>query len=410
MKWPADAVSRRSVASLVPYARNARTHSDAQVAQIAASITEWGWTVPILVDESGGVIAGHGRILAASKLGIKDVPVMVAEGWSDAKKRAYIIADNKLALNAGWDEEVLRVEFDALEEAGFDTDLTGFGEDEIDLLSPKEVPAEAEDVPEPPAVSTTEPGDLWILGSHRVLCGDSTKAEDVESVMAGAKADLLLTDPPYGVAYVGKTKDELTVKNDNLDEAALRIFVAAAFDGADAASRPGAYWYATVPPGPLHLVFAEDWKRRGYLRQIMVWAKDSMVLGHSEYHYQHEPILFGWKPGARHKNADRTRTTLWTCPRPKASREHPTMNPVALWCKALAEGSRNGEAVYDPFLGSGTTLIAAEQLGRKCYGIEISPQYCDVIVNRWQNATGLEAILESTGKTFAEMKGERNGR
>lgn len=204
----------------------------------------------------------------------------------------------------------------------------------------------------------------------------------------------MLTDPPYGVGYVGKTKDALTIENDCLNQDELRIFVKSCFDNAESACRPGAYWYATVPSGPLHLIFAEDWKRRGILRQIMVWAKDSMVLGHSEYHYQHEPILFGWIPGDRHKNIDRTRTTLWQYARPKASASHPTMKPVALWTQAVNDGSRNGEIIYDPFLGSGTSIVVAEQLERVCYGMEISPVYCDVIVKRWETLTGKKAILE----------------
>ncbi|MEZ6140853.1 MAG: DNA methyltransferase [Zavarzinella sp.] len=211
--------------------------------------------------------------------------------------------------------------------------------------------------------------------------------------MESVKADACVTDPPYGVSYVGKTKDKLKVENDHLDEKGLAELVSAAFDHSQANCRPGAYWYATVPAGPLHIMFADDWNRRGILRQILVWAKDSMVLGHSEYHYQHEPILFGWIPGDRHKNADRTRTTLWQHPRPKASREHPTMKPVSLWAQALGDGTREGEIVYDPFLGSGTTVIAAEQLRRKCYGVEISPKYCDVIVKRWEGFTGLKAKL-----------------
>jgi site-specific DNA-methyltransferase (adenine-specific) len=246
-------------------------------------------------------------------------------------------------------------------------------------------------VPEPPTNPITQPGDLWTLGTHRLLCGDSTKSEDVERLMDGAKADMVLTDPPYGVSYIGKTKDALKVKNDELGEEDLTALIATAFDNAETHCRAGAYWYATVPPGPLHILFADDWKRRGILRQIMVWAKDSMVLGHSEYHYQHEPILFGWIPGDRHRNSDRTRTTLWHYDRPKANREHPTMKPIALWAQAVNDGSRHGEIIYDPFIGSGTTLIAAEQLGRRCYGMEISPQYCDVIVHRWEQFTGQTA-------------------
>lgn len=263
-----------------------------------------------------------------------------------------------------------------------------------------EAPEIVEDeAPDPPTVPITQPGDLWILGDHRLLCGDSTKAEDVATLLDGAHVDMVLTDPPYGVSYVGKTADALVIQNDQLDEDGLALMIAEAFDHAEAACRPGAYWYATVSPGPLHLVFADDWKRRGILRQIMVWVKDSMVLGHSEYHYKHEPILFGWVPGERHRNRDRTRTTVWTHERPKQSREHPTMKPVALWAQAITDGSREGELILDPFLGSGTTLIAATQLGRTCYGLEISPAYCDVIVKRWEALTGETAERISREQT-----------
>lgn len=202
---------------------------------------------------------------------------------------------------------------------------------------------------------------------------------------------MLLTDPPYGVAYAGKTKDALTIENDDIPEGDFATQVKTWFDGAVSVCKPGAYWFATVPAGPLHLVFAQDWRTRGVLRQIMVWVKDAMVLGHSEYHYQHEPILFGWLPGDRLKNADRTRTTVWSFDRPKVSREHPTMKPVGLWAAAIKNHTGGKDWVYDPFLGSGTTMIACEQLGRKCYGMEIDPKYVDVAVKRWEDYTGKKA-------------------
>jgi len=401
-QWPADKVERRSVATLIPYARNSRTHSDEQVGQIAASIREWGWTTPVLVDEEGTIIAGHGRVMAAHRLGIDEVPCVVATGWTDAQKRAYVIADNKLASNAGWDDEMLKVELGELQALDFDLGLTGFGEEELAGLLEERTDGltDPDDVPDVPGEPRTKPGDLWLLDEHRVLCGDSTSKDDVALLMDGKAADMVLTDPPYGVSYVGKTKDALKVENDALDESELAILIRDAFGHAESACRGGAYWYATVPPGPLLILFADDLKRRGILRQIMVWAKDAMVLGHSEYHYQHELILFGWMAGERHKNSDRTRTTLWRYDRPKANREHPTMKPVDLWKQAVTDGSRAGEVVYDPFLGSGTTLIAAEQLGRTCYGMEISPAYCDVIVRRWQDFTGKDATLASSGEKF----------
>jgi site-specific DNA-methyltransferase (adenine-specific) len=212
---------------------------------------------------------------------------------------------------------------------------------------------------------------------------------------------MVLTDPPYGVSYVGKTEDALTIENDELEEPELIQLVLEAFNNAQRISRPGAYWYATVPAGPLHILFADDWKKRGILRQIMVWVKDSMVLGHSEYHYRHEPILFGWLPGKRHANSDRTRTTVWEYDRPKVNREHPTMKPVPLWAQAIRDGSIKGEIVYDCFLGSGTTLIAAEQLGRRCFGMELSPNYCDVIMRRYA-----DLITKAGRKPSVKVNGE----
>ena len=371
---------------------NARKHGEKNLAAIKSSLQRFGQQKPIVVDANGVVRAGNGTLAAAKALGWKEIAI-VRSPLSGSEATAYAIADNRTSELAEWDDDVLSQTLAALQIEDEELALaSGFDAKEIDaLLAPDEV--KEDEVPEPPVDPITKSGDLWILGDHRLLCGDSTKPEDVERLMDGEKADMLLSDPPYGVSYVGKTKDALKIENDELGEEDLASLVVAAFDNAEKNCRCGAYWYATVPPGPLHILFADDWKRRGILRQIMVWAKESMVLGHSEYHYQHEPILFGWISGDRHKNSDRTRTTLWKYDRPKVSREHPTMKPVALWCQAVTDGSRKGEIIYDPFLGSGTTLIAAEQLGRKCYGMEISPQYCDVIVKRWENLTGKKAVL-----------------
>ena len=373
---------------------NVRKHSERNLEAIAASLRAFGQQKPIVVDKRGVILAGNGTYEAAKRSGWDKIKITRTD-LSGTLATAYAIADNRTAELAEWDDTALAEQLRALQSEEFDLANVGYTHDEVqqlidgignEILGASEVTED--EIPEPPADPITKPGDLWLLDDHRLLCGDSTKAEDVQRLMNGEKADMLLSDPPYGVSYVGKTKDALKVENDALDEAALTDLVKRAFDNSEEICRPGAYWYATVLPGPLHILFAEDWKRRKILRQIMVWAKDSLVLGHSEYHYQHEPILFGWKPGERHKNSDRTRTTLWKYDRPKASREHPTMKPIGLWAQAVEDGSRKEEIIYDPFLGSGTTLIAAEQLGRKCYGMEISPQYCDVIVKRWETLTG----------------------
>lgn len=389
-------IEQIKTADLVPYARNAKKHDEAQVAKIAGSIREFGFNNPVLIDADNGIIAGHGRVMAAQKLGLASVPCLRLSHLSETQKRAYILADNRLAeLGGGWDAEMLKLELADLGDLDVDLDGIGFGADDLQDLELSEE-HEASDVDAEPQIDKAEelrskwgvePGQLWELGDHRLLCGDSSKIEDAEKVVGGA-ADMLITDPPYGVAYVGKTKDALKVENDDVDEVTLAKMCQQWFDAADKVTRAGAYWLATVPPGPLHGVFFNDWKRRGYLRQVMVWNKDSMVMGHSEYHYKHEPILFGWKPGDRLKNSDRTKTTVWDFPRPKASREHPTMKPVEMWAYAIKNHTRQGDTIYEPFSGSGTTIIACEQLGRKCRAIEILPAYVAVALQRWADATG----------------------
>jgi DNA modification methylase len=384
---------RVSANELIPNPKNWRTHGKAQTEALKGLLAEVGFAGAVLARETPEglvLIDGH---LRSEAVGNGMIPVLVLD-VTEAEADKILATYDPIGAMADSDAEKLdsllknvQTENQALAKM-----LAELAESAgVVLDSEREITED--EVPEPPVDSITKTGDLWILGEHRLLCGDSAKPEDVARLMNGKKADMVLSDPPYGVSYVGKTKDALTIDNDELSEESLKALVLAAFDNAEANCRAGAYWYATVPAGPLHILFADDWKRRGILRQIMVWAKDSLVMGHSEYHYQHEPILFGWIPGDRHKNSDRTRTTLWSFDRPKASREHPTMKPVALWAQAVTDGSRTGEMVYDPFLGSGTTLIAAEQLGRKCCGMEISPQYCDVIVNRWETLTGKKAVL-----------------
>lgn len=392
------------VADLIPYARNARTHSDAQVAQIAASIKEFGFCNPVLIDAEAGIIAGHGRVLAARKLGMTEVPCIRLGHLTDVQRRAYILADNRLAELAGWDTEMLALEIADLRLDDVDLELLGFDDDGLrDLLGEDDQEQGLTDpdaTPDVPVTPVCKPGDLWILGNHRLLCGDSTKEEDVARLMAGEMAKMVITDPPYGVSYVGKTKDALKVENDDVPPDELKLMCEKWFDNVDKVLADGGYVLATVPPGPLHLIFADDWKSRGWLRQIMVWNKDSMVLGHSEYHYKHEPILFGWKPGDRLKNQDRTKTTVWDFKRPKASKDHPTMKPVEMWSYAITNHSKKEWLLYEPFSGSGTTIIACEQTGRRCYAIEISPAYVDVAVRRWQDFTGQIATHADTGQPF----------
>jgi DNA modification methylase len=381
---------------LIPYAGNPRKNDHA-VEAVASAIKRFGFRVPVLAKSDGSLIDGHLRVKAAKHLGIEEVPVVLCDDLSEADIKALRISINRMAELADWDSELLSAELDGLAAEGFSIEDLGFDEKALEdlgadlgLEDKPELDAEPQidKAEELRAKWGVEPGQLWELGDHRLLCGDSSKIQDAEKAVGGGAADMLITDPPYGVAYVGKTKDALKVENDDIDEETLVKMCKQWFDAADKVTRAGAYWLATVPAGPLHGVFFNDWKLRGYLRQVMVWNKDSMVMGHSEYHYKHEPILFGWKPGDRLKNSDRTKTTVWDFDRPKASREHPTMKPVEMWAYAIKNHTRQGDIVYEPFSGSGTTIIACEQLGRKCRAIEISPAYCAVALQRWSDATG----------------------
>ncbi len=403
---PADKVERWAVSRLIPYARNARTHSDAQVAQIAASIKEWGWTTPVLVDEQGGIIAGHGRTMAANLLGMADVPVVVATGWSEAKKRAYVIADNKLALNAGWDNELLRLELGEIGDLGFDLDLTGFSAEEIAALEPEQVQEGLTDedaVPDAPAVPVTVLGDVWILGDHRLMCGDSTSIDAVEQLCAGRLADMWLTDPPYNVAYEGGTKERLTIKNDEMSADKFRQFLCDCYTAANSAMRNGAVFYIWYAEPDANCSFRLAARHAGWaIRQCLVWNKSSLVMGRQDYHWKHEPCLYGWKDGAAHYWAsDRKQTTVLEFNKPSRNGEHPTSKPVELFEYQMLNNTKAGDLVLDSFGGSGTTLIAAEKHKRVARLMELDPKYCDVIIKRWQDFTGNKALHEQTGKTFA---------
>ena len=402
--WPADAVERRSVSSLIPYARNARTHSPEQVAQIAASIREWGWTMPVLVDEAGGIIAGHGRVLAARQLGYAEVPVMVARGWSDAQKRAYVLADNKLALNAGWNEEQLRVELDDLRGMGADLGLIGFSEDEVASLLVEGTAGltDPDAVPEAPAEPVTRPGDVWLLGRHRLVCGDSTTPEAVEAALGGVQPHLMVTDPPYGVEYDPAWRNRAGLSTTRRTGAVVNDDRA---DWREAwALFPGEVAY--VWHGALHAAaVAESLIASGFeIRAQIVWAKDRLVLGRGHYHWQHEPCWYVVRKAAGgHWAGDRKQTTLWQIASRGQDAEtvHGTQKPVECMRRPIENNSSPGQAVYEPFCGSGTTLIAAEMTGRACHAIELSPAYVDVAVLRWQAFTGQQAVREGDGLPFS---------
>lgn len=402
-----------SVDLLIPYARNSRTHSVEQVAQVAASIKEFGFTNPILIDGDNGIIAGHGRLLAAQKLGLKEVPVIELAHLTESQKRAYIIADNKLALNAGWDDELLRVEFDALGEAGFDLELTGFSLDEIDALTPEELTdglTDEDAVPEVPEKPVTVEGDIWLLGNHRLMCGDSTSSVNLDRLMNGASSDLVFTDPPYGMSYgggraAGSSKIGDLVKahgmiiGDDLQGDDLIQMVADSVGNAKDAAKSGAAVYVCFT-WRTYSEFHAALKSVGIeTKACIVWDKGSIGLGNSNYRPQHEFIFYSG--GQWH--GDKSQSDVWKMSRGATGEYvHPTQKPVELIEKALLNSSKSGDAVHDCFGGSGSTLIACEKTARHAYLMELDPKYCDVIVKRWQEFTGKQATLEADGRTFEE--------
>ncbi len=393
--------------SLIPYARNSRTHSEAQVAQIAGSIREFGFTNPVLIDGENGIIAGHGRIMAAQKLGLAEVPCIRLDHLTETQRKAYVIADNKLALNSGWDDSMLALELAELQDDNFDLSLTGFDESELaDLLAETiEGETDPDEVPEPPVDSVTVLGDVWVMGKHRLLCGDSTSIDDLRKLCGEQDVDMWLTDPPYNVAYEGKTKDALTIQNDSMTDDSFRTFLRDAYVAADAVMKQGAVFYIwhADSEGYNFRGAAHDagWK----VRQCLIWKKSTMVMGRQDYHWKHEPCLYGWKEGAGHLWAtDRKQTTILEFEKPSRNGEHPTMKPVALFEYQMLNNTKGGDIVLDSFGGSGTTMIAAEKNGRIARLMELDPKYCDVIVKRWQDFAGKQAIHEASGKTFDEMK------
>jgi len=394
-------------ADLIPYARNTRTHSESQVAQIAGSIREFGFTNPILIDAENGIIAGHGRVMAAQKLGLEKVPCIRLAHLTDTQRRAYIIADNKLALNAGWDEEMLALELGELGDLDFDLSLIGFDESELAnlLAETTEGSTDPDEVPDIPTDPVTVLGDVWVMGKHRLLCGDSTSIDDLRKLCREQDVDMWLTDPPYNVAYEGKTKDALKIQNDSMGNDQFRQFLRDAYVAADAVMKPGAVfyiWHADLEGYNFRgAAFDAGWK----VRQCLIWKKSTMVMGRQDYHWKHEPCLYGWKEGAGHLWAtDRKQTTILEFEKPSRNGEHPTMKPVALFEYQMLNNTKGGDIVLDSFGGSGTTMIAAEKNGRHARLMELDPKYCDVIVKRWQDFAGKQAVHEASGKTFDEMK------
>lgn len=393
-----DSFQVRSVpiGDVVPYVRNPRKNT-AAIAKVAASIREFGFRQPIVVDEQFTVIAGHTRLEAARTLGMNEVPVHVATGLTAAQIKAYRIADNRVAAEAEWDNDLLALELGELQEGGWDLALTGFDADELTALlnPPTEIlpGVDLDDVPEAPPEPITKPGDRIVLGRHTLVCGDSTDAGAWEALLAGRQAGMVWTDPPYGVSYVGKTKDALTIENDSLDADGLQDFLRAALSLAWANCRAGGSWYVASPSGALFFEFATVLRELEVWRHTLAWVKDQFVMGRCDYHYRHEAIFYGWKEGAAHTwHGGRKQDSVLEVPRPRANKEHPTMKPVALIQRCIDNSSNANDLIVDPFGGSGSTLLAAEACGRSAALIELSPAYCDVIVSRWEKATCQQAV------------------
>jgi DNA modification methylase len=408
-------IERWLVDRLIPYARNPRTHTEEQVAQIAASIAEFGFVNPVLVGADGIIIAGHARVMAARKLGLGEVPVIVLDHLSQAQRRALVIADNRLAQNAGWDEEMLRVELEALREDDFHLDLLGFEDAEIEALlaeSDDAITGNTDDdaVPETPEAAVTVPGDVWLLGDHRLLCGDATQIEAVEKVLAGGLADMVWTDPPYGVNYGATMKDKLRKKhrriaNDNLGPA-FEPFLRDACTNILAVTK-GAI-YICMSSSELHTLYRAFTESGGHWSTFLIWAKNTFTMGRSDYQRQYEPILYGWKEGTDHYWCGaRDQGDVWFVKKPLANDLHPTMKPVELVERAIRNSSKSRDTVLDPFAGSGSTLVACEKTGRQARLIELERKYCDVIIRRFEEFSGKRAVLESDGRGFDEIALER---
>ena len=395
---------------LVPYVNNARTHSAEQINKLRSSLREFGFINPVIIDGNFGIIAGHGRVMAAKEEGIKEVPCVLVDYLTEAQKKAYILADNRFALDAGWDEELLKLEIESLQGADFDVSLTGFDQTEIDKLfdvgqDVKDDDFDVEEELKKPAM--TRLGDLWILGNHRLYCGDSTKKETYDILMDGKKANLVVTDPPYNVNYEGNAGK---IKNDNMTNDAFYQFLFDSFLNMEKVMADDAsiYVFHADTEG---LNFRKAFSDAGfYLSGTCIWKKQSLVLGRSPYQWQHEPVLFGWKKKGKHQwYTGRKESTIWEFDKPKKNADHPTMKPVPLIAYPIMNSSMSNCIVLDPFGGSGSTLIACEQTERVCHMIELDEKYCDVIVKRYIAQVGTDAgvFLLRDGETikYSELEG-----
>ena len=389
------------ISNIKPYENNPRKLSEQAIEKVAMSLKEYGFRQPIVVDKDMVIVAGHTRFRASKKLGLKQVPISVIDNLSEEQINAYRIADNRTAEESEWDNELLKMEIKELEAKDFKLDLLGFNDEQLNniLFEEKQGLTDEDEVPEAPEEPISKLGDIWKLGNHRVVCGDSTKVKTYEKLCGETKVDLYLTDPPYNVSYEGKTKDKLTIQNDKQTDDEFIQFLSQAFVSADSVLKMGGafyIWHSDSEGLNFRLACIEaKWK----LRQTLIWSKNSMVMGRQDYHWQHEPCLYGWKEGSSHSwYSDRKQTTIIKYDRPTKSKLHPTMKPVGLIEYLVKNSSKQEDIILDSFLGSGSTLIACEKQSRVCYGVELDPIYCDVIVKRWENFTGKKAEIENGQK------------
>ena len=379
------------IAKLIPYINNARTHSPEQVTKLRASLREFGFVNPVIIDADYNVIAGHGRLMAAKEEGIKEIPCVFVDYLTDAQKKAYILADNRMAMDAGWDEELLRVEIEALQGENFDVSLTGFSDDDLADLFAGDSKSDAKDDDfnlndALEKAAFVEKGDIWSVGRHRLMCGDATKAEDVAALMDGKKANLLMTDPPYGVSF--KSSDGLTIQNDSINGDDFYQFLLASFKNIvdNMESGGAAYVFHADTEG---LNFRRAFQDAGFhLAGCCIWVKNSLVLGRSDYQWQHEPVLYGFLQNGKHKwFSDRSQTTVWNFDKPKKNKNHPTSKPLDLLGYPIGNSSQANAIVVDTFGGSGSTLMACEQMNRICYTMELDEKYASVILRRYVEDT-----------------------
>lgn len=380
-------VFEKKISEIRPYEKNAKKHDKKQIANVAESIKQYGFVQPVVIDRDGVIVIGHCRVDAAKKLGMKTVPCVCVDDLTPEQVNALRLVDNK-SNESAWDMDLLAEELPGLDLSAFEFDW-GVLETAMEEAVEDEAP-EVDEESEP----VTKQGDVWKLGRHRLMCGDSTSAECVQKLTGGVQVDLLLTDPPYGVNYTGKTKNALKIENDAKSDDEFIAFLQAAFEAADSVMKPGAVFYIWHADSKAY-VFRMACQMTGWeVRQVLIWVKNSMVLGRQDYQWKHEPCLYGWKEGAGHLWAsDRKQTTVLEFDRPTVNKEHPTMKPVALFDYQIKNNTKGGDIVLDLFAGSGTTIIACEQNGRNAYAMEYDPRYCDVIVKRWENLTGEKAVL-----------------